>query len=109
LDGVGALRFFLRAAHVAAVDGERVVLELPPGPGLERMTSDPGVRRMLANALAERLGRAVELEVREAGAGSGPPARLTPERVREEQLKRLAREEPVLGKAVQEWELELLE
>jgi len=109
IDGVGALRFFLRAAHVAAVEGERVVLELPPGPGLERMTSDSAVRRKLADALAERLGRPVELEVRAAGSGSGPAPRLTPERVREEQLKRLAREEPVLGKAVQEWELELLE
>ena len=109
MDGVGALRFFLRAAQVAAVEGERVVLELPPGPGLERMTSDSTVRRKLADALAERLGRPVELEVRAAGSGAGPAPRLTPERVREEQLKRLAREEPVLGKAVQEWELELLD
>jgi DNA polymerase-3 subunit gamma/tau len=109
MDGVGALRLFLRAAHVAAVEGERVILELPAGPGLERLTSDHSARRMLADALAERLRRPVDLEVRAAGSASGPAPRLTPERVREEQLKRLAREEPVLGKAVQEWELELLD
>jgi len=48
----------------------------------------------------------VPWEVRAAGVPN-PAERLTPERVREEQLARLAREEPVLGKAVREWELEL--
>src|SRR5690606_23229302 len=105
-EGMRGLKVFLRAARVAAVEEGRVVIELPPGPGLDRLTSDRGVRARLAERLAEPIGRPVELEVRPAGAPS-PADRLTPERVKDEQLARLAREEPVLGKAVQEWELEL--
>src|SRR5690606_20743997 len=44
-EGMAGLRVFLRAARVAAVDGARIVIELPPGPGLERLTSDQAVRR----------------------------------------------------------------
>jgi len=105
-DGIKGLKVFLRAARVAAVDGGHVVIELPAGPGLDRLTSDPALRQRLADRLAESLGRPVELDVR-AAAEPTPADRLTPERVRDERLARLAREEPVLGKAVKEWELEL--
>src|SRR5690606_11867657 len=105
-EGMRGLKVFLRAARVAAVEEGRVVIELPPGPGLDRLTSDHVLRGRLAERLAEPLGRPVDLEVRPAGEPS-PADRLTPERVKDEQLARLAREEPVLGKAVQEWELEL--
>lgn len=100
------LKVFLRAARVAAVEEGRVVIELPPGPGLDRLTSERPLQQRLAARLAESLGRPIVLDVR-AAAEPTPADRLTPERVRDERLARLAREEPVLGKAVQEWELEL--
>jgi len=105
-DGIRGLKVFLRAARVVAVEQRHVVVELPPGPGLDRLTSDRALRERLAERLGESLGRPVELEVRAASAPT-PAERLTPERVKEEQLARLAREEPVLGRAVREWELEL--
>jgi hypothetical protein len=46
------------------------------------------------------------------GGGAGeaePPRRLTLEQVKSEKMARMAREEPVLGQAVQEWDLELIE
>src|SRR5690606_10560512 len=105
-EGMRGLKVFLRAASVAAVEEGRVVIELPAGPGLDMLTSDRLLRQQLAERLGESLGRSVDLEVRAAREPT-PADRLTPERVRDEQLARLAREEPVLGKAVQEWELEL--
>jgi len=105
-EGMQGLKVFLRAARVAAVEEGRVVIELPPGPGLDRLTSERPLQQRLAARLAESLGRPIVLDVR-AAAEPTPADRLTPERVRDERLARLAREEPVLGKAVQEWELEL--
>jgi DNA polymerase-3 subunit gamma/tau len=102
---------FLRLASVAEIDGERVVLELPPGPGLERLHGDQIALLAVQGALAERAGRPLALEVRARGAAQAPsPApRLTPERVRSEKLARLVREQPTLGRAVREWDLELLD
>jgi hypothetical protein len=55
----------------------------------------------------------VHLEVRaegsDAAAPTASPKRFTPEQVKSDKLARMAREEPVLGKAVEEWNLELME
>jgi DNA polymerase-3 subunit gamma/tau len=105
------LGIFLSAATVRDA-GDRVVLELPQGPGLERLSGDVVARRALEAALAQELGRQVPLEVLGIGAqpgGATSGERLTPERVRSDQLSRLANGEPVLGRAVREWDLELLE
>src|SRR5690606_17611662 len=69
-EGMRGLKVFLRAARVAAVEEGRVVIELPPGPGLDRLTSDHVLRGRLAERLAEPLGRPVDLEVRPAGEPS---------------------------------------
>ena len=103
------LASFLRAARVVEEDGSRVILELPPGPGLERLTSEPAARRSLEEALARQLGRPIVLEARAQGGGPAAPPRITPERLKEERLARIAREEPLLGQAIQEWDLELLD
>src|SRR5690606_25060074 len=63
-EGMRGLKVFLRAARVAAVEEGRVVIELPPGPGLDRLASDQVLRARLAERLAEPLGRPVDLEVR---------------------------------------------
>ncbi len=111
------LGIFLKAATVAGADEGTVTLALPPGPGLERLTTDPASLRAVRDALAARLDREVRVLVVGAGgargAGDSPegaaPARLTPERVKAERLARLAQAEPLLGQAVQLLDLELLE
>jgi DNA polymerase-3 subunit gamma/tau len=107
------LAIFLRAARASEPQPGQVVLELPPGPGLERLRGEPATRRALEAVLSEHLGRSVVLEPRAlGGAGanaSEPTQRLTVERVKAEQLNRLTEQEPTLKKAAQEWNLELLE
>jgi len=100
------------AARVTETEPGLVELEIPPGPGLERL-SDTRTRGALAAALSEELGRTVRLEVKNAGVGAGPakaePVRLTPERVKAEKLARLAATDEGLKQAVEEWNLELLD
>jgi DNA polymerase-3 subunit gamma/tau len=100
---------FLASAK-ASLESDRVVLELAPGPGLERLVSDDIARRALEKAFAEEIGRAIQLVVRAPGeAGVAPAERLTPERVRTDQLARLTRADPALGRAVDAWDLELFD
>ncbi|HEX6940739.1 MAG TPA: DNA polymerase III subunit gamma/tau [Longimicrobiales bacterium] len=111
-DGIPpGLGLFLKAGVVVTDAPDRLILELPPGPGLERLMTDAAARRQLESALVRRLHREVSLEVRaQGGAGDRagvPPRRLTPEQVKADRLRRLMQEEPLLGRAVQEWDLEL--
>ncbi len=113
-EGVPAgLGLFLKAAVVRAEAGGRLVIELPPGPGLERLSGEASSeRRALEAALAGRLGRTVLIDVRAQGGGGervAPPRRLTPEQVRADRLRRMLEEEPLLERAVQEWDLEWLD
>jgi DNA polymerase III subunit gamma/tau len=102
------LGMFLRTAAVSEGPGSRVTIEMPPGPGFEILDDDARARRTLESALADRLGRPVDLEVRTA-TDSGAHARLTPERLRARQVQQLAKEEPALDRAVKEWDLEMLD
>lgn len=108
--GLGIL---LSAASIREPEPGRLLLELPRGPGLERLSTDRAAHDALQSALGEELGRPVELELKGLGdgEGTGPAAagRLTPERVRSEQLARLSRAAPVLGRAVEMLDLELLD
>ncbi|MCI0436728.1 MAG: DNA polymerase III subunit gamma/tau [Gemmatimonadetes bacterium] len=105
--GLGIL---LRAA-TAVEEGDRVVVRLPAGPGLELLSADAAARRALQEALAAELGRPLVLEVRGvAEDGDAKTAeRLTPERLRNEQLSRMTAVEPVLDRVVREWDLELMD
>jgi len=107
------LTTFLKAAQIIEVAGPRITIELPMGPGLERLSAEGTVRAALEKVLGERLGGAVRLDVRALGGGpserSTPPPRLTPEQVQNDRLARLAREHPTLGQAVEAWDLELME
>ena len=111
------LGMFLKAATVSEPADGRIVLDVPPGPAIE-MLSDPNLHAGVQKAFADQLGRAIELSVRAAAspaAGAGgadrpsPVTRLTPERVRAEQLARLTREQPALDHAVRAWDLEIVE
>jgi DNA polymerase III subunit gamma/tau len=113
------LGIFLKAAHVAEADRRTVVLEVPAGPGLERLTgAESAARRSVQEILGELLGRDVELVVRSAAGAPGAahpagradaPVRITPERVRTARLAKLSRQDPLLADAVRDWDLELLD
>jgi DNA polymerase-3 subunit gamma/tau len=108
--GLGIL---LATATVHEEAGD-LVLDLPPGPGLERMSGDPVSVRALQDGMSAELGRPVRVRI--AGAEPAPAqpepravTRLTPEKVRNDQLHRLANADPLLGKAVRDWDLELFD
>ncbi len=102
------LGLFLRTAAVSE-EGDRVVVEMPAGPGIELMEESPTAARTLQDALSDALGRPIELEVRTSEGGGAQAVRLTPERVRQDQVQKLSSEEPGLDRAVQEWDLEMLD
>lgn len=103
---------FLKAAEVTEHEQGVVTLTLPTGPGLEQLT-DTATRRKLEDALSAELGRKITLDAQASNAPAerkpGPVERLTPEKVKQDQLARMSRDEPVLGKAVKDWDLELLD
>jgi DNA polymerase-3 subunit gamma/tau len=102
---------FLATAKARADGPDRVILELTPGPGLERLSTDEMARRALENAFTSELGRSIRLVIRAPGQADAAPLaeRLTPERVKGDQLARMSRSDPTLGKAVDAWDLELFD
>ena len=101
------MRPFLRAATVAHTETEGVVvIELPAGPGLERL-EEPSARGTLQKALGELMKTEPKIVVR--ASGDGPPERISPEAVRNDRMKGLIKMEPRLQHAVDELDLELLD
>ncbi len=104
------MRPFLKAATVSSSDSDgSVVIELPAGPGLERL-EDPSARRTLQKALGGFMGAEPEIVIR--AAGGGLPAggeRISTESVRHDRLQGLIKREPRLRHAVDELDLELLD
>ncbi len=113
-DGEGippGLTPFLRAATVREPEDGVVEVRLPPGPALERL-QDPVPRRRLAEVLGRLLGSEPRLEIVEgeaAGEVGGGARRITRESVREDRVRELVRREPLLERAVEELDLELLD
>ena len=104
------MRPFLKAATVSHSEADAaVVIELPVGPGLERL-EDPSARKTLQKALGGLMNTEPEIVVRAAGHG-GPPQRerISTEAVRHDRMKRLIKREPRLQRAVDELDLELLD
>ncbi len=107
----GGVGFLLKAADVSLRGAAEIEVRLPPGaPPVEPLRA-PARVAALEKALADRLGHAVRLSFAESeGAPPDPAAlRITAESARQERLRRLAAEEPLLAAAVQEWDLELLD
>ena len=108
------MRPVLRAATVSHSEAEGVVvIELPAGPGLERL-EDPAARRTLQKALGVLMNTEPEIVVRASGHDApdgGPPRRerISPEAVRRDRMKGLIKREPSLQHAVDELDLELLD
>jgi DNA polymerase-3 subunit gamma/tau len=102
---------FLRATTVLEAGPGLVRLDVPAGPLLDLLETDPVARRTLAGHFSDRLGGAIRVEVGAEGEGGDttPGERLTPEALKERQMRRLVAEEPALAKAVEELDLELLD
>ena len=104
------MRPFLKAATVSHSESDgAVVIELPAGPGLERL-EDPTARRTLQKALGGLMNAEPEIVFRAAG-GAGTPRRerISTESVRSDRMKGLIKREPRLRDAVDELDLELLD
>lgn len=104
--------FFLRAADLGLADGGATVrVILPANAPVPEPLSDARRRAPLEQALASRLGGPVRIEIVAGETGPVPAAdrRITAESARQERLRRMAAEEPLLEAAVREWDLELLD
>ena len=112
--GIG---IFLKAATIGEVTGADVVLEVPAGPGFERLSGESATRTAVRDIMAELLGCSIGLSIRAAGhsdpdagdASPEPPRRITPEAVRAERLAAISRDDPAVRAAIQSWDLELID
>ncbi len=98
---------FLGAATVIQGSGDAVHVRVPPGPALDRLR-DPGTLRHLSDALSTHLGHAARIVV-DLEESATEPARVTQDTVRKDRLSELLQREPVLRRAVEELDLELLD
>ena len=111
------LGIFLKAATIGEVSGDTIALEVPAGPGLERLSGESTSRIAVRDVMSELLGRTIDLTVIPAGyadpdagdAAPEPPRRITPEGVKAERLAALSRDDPAFRAAIQSWDLELLD
>ncbi|GBD31236.1 MAG: hypothetical protein KatS3mg081_0938 [Gemmatimonadales bacterium] len=103
------LRDALKNAAVAEVSGERVVVEV--GESEAGVADSDQARRILADAIAELVGRRLAVVVRAARKerGLSEPKRLDTRGEREERLLAYRARDPALDAAVEELDLELLE
>ncbi len=98
----------LRAA-VVREEAEAVIIELPDGPAVERL-ADPLSQRMVLDALQARMGREPKLVVRvQKDVPEGENGRITSEKVKADRVRSLVEREPLLERAVEELDLELME
>jgi len=103
------MRPFLKAAVVSLSEDGALIVELPDGPGLERLREQTALRA-IQGALAVRIGETPEIVVRVTnGPASSTPERITPETVRSDRLRELIQREPLLQQAVEELDLELFD
>ena len=104
------LGIFLKAARAEEPTPGRIVLAVPAGPGLERLSGSSREARALEAAFTDLLARPVELTIRPANADrTAAPPRLTPDQVRTDRLSRISAEQPILARAVEVLDLELLD
>ncbi len=103
------MRPFLLAAVVDVATDGALVVELPEGLGLERLR-DPRALVTLQDALEASMGHRPSIVVRASTeASSEKPERITPETARGDRLRELIQREPLLQRAVEELDLELLD
>ncbi len=100
---------FLRAAVVGLGEDGALVVELPDGPGLERLREQTALRT-IQNTLEALMGERPEIVVRATSEPSSEKLkRIMPETIRSDRLRELIQREPLLQHAVEELDLELLD
>ncbi len=100
---------FLRVARVSEGEGGELRLSLPPGPGHERL-SEPATLGQLREVLGRHLDRSPAIVLQPPDQEeTGTIERISQESVRNGRLKDLVKKEPILGRAVEELDLELLD
>ena len=97
----------LRAAKVVEGPDASIHVLVPAGPAYDRL-QEPAILRQLTATLATHLGRSAPIVV-DLAEGAAEPSRITPEKVRQDRLSELIQKEPVLRRAVEELDLELLD
>ncbi len=98
---------FLRAASVSEGPGGEIRVRLPAGPGLDRLR-EPEILRHLTLGLTGQIGRPARIVLDPVDEGADT-TRITLESVRSDRLRELIAKEPVLERAVEELDLELLD
>jgi len=99
----------LRAGRVRSPEPGTLELLLPAGPLVERL-EEPTVLRTVEEAVGREVGRPVSIAVRGmVDEDADPHGRITRESVRKGRLRELIEREPLLERAVEELDLELLE
>lgn len=103
------LRPFLHGAGRQRMGERGIRLTVSPGPGLDWLSTTSGTNA-LAEALQRQLGYRPKIDVDEAPneRPSRPPA-TSPQQVRQERLEELVEREPLLARAVEELDLELVD
>jgi DNA polymerase-3 subunit gamma/tau len=100
---------FLRAATVDFQESRNSIhLKVPPGPGLEKL-QNPVVLRTLKELVGRFAESVPDLVLESDGPDDRPSERITEGTVRNGRLRELVEEEPTLGEAVEELDLELLD
>lgn len=102
------MKAFLKAARVEEIkDGVR--LSLPAGPAHERLRESTTLRA-LKDGLALHSGLdSVEIQVVDPGSAGGPAGRVSEDSIRASRLQELIEREPLLERAIEEFDLELMD
>jgi len=99
---------FLRSAEVRELSDGRLEVTTLSGPGARKL-KEPGVVLEICKGVAAYLKRAPDIIIADIKKESLNTERITEKSVREDTLRELLQQEPRLGRAVEELDLELMD
>jgi hypothetical protein len=99
---------FLKSAKVRELSDGRLEVTILPGPGARKI-KEPGVMLEISKGVASYLKRAPDIVIADIKTEPLNTERITEKSVREDTLRELLQQEPRLGRAVEELDLELMD
>ena len=99
---------FLKSAKVRELSDGRLEVTILPGPGARKI-KEPGVMLEISKGVASYLERAPDIVIADIKTEPSNTERITEKSVREDTLRELLQQEPRLGRAVEELDLELMD
>lgn len=99
---------FLRSAEVRELSDGRLEVTTLPGPGARKL-KEPEVMSEICKGVAAYLKRAPDIVIADIKTEPLNTERITEKSVREDTLRELLQQEPRLGRAVEELDLELMD